>query len=311
MRFAYAGTAPFAELVLEGLVAAGRVPAVLVTNPDRPRGRHGTPQPPRIKLLAEELDIPVLQPERLSDPGAVERLLAAGPDVLVVCAYGQIVAQRVLDAVETVVVHPSRVPHWRGAAPVERALMAGETDLGVCTLRMTAGVDEGPVGDERLVHVPRDADAGRAYELLAPAAVDGVAATLDGIAAGTVDWRPQQGEVTYAAQDRAGRQGDRLGPARGRDRRSGARPGAAHRRGHRARRSSHQDLAGVARRRPRAGGRTGPPRHRRRSGLAGRARAAAGGPQAHDGRRSSCAAPAAVCWRRDRRGRRHGRALRR
>ena len=81
--------------------------------------------------------------------------------------------------------------------------MAGETELGVCTLRMTAGVDEGPVGDERLVHVPRDADAGRAYELLAPAAVEGVAATLDGIAAGTVDWRPQEGEVTYA---------DKIGP---------------------------------------------------------------------------------------------------
>jgi methionyl-tRNA formyltransferase len=198
MRFAYAGTAPFAELVLEGLVAAGRVPVILVTNPDKPRGRHGTPQPPRIKLLAGELDVPVFQPERLSDPEAVERLLAAEPDVFVVCAYGQIVTQGVLDAVETVVVHPSRVPRWRGAAPVERALMAGETDLGVCTLRMTAGVDEGPVGDERLVHVPRDADAGRAYELLAPAAVEGVVATLDGIAAGTVDWRPQQGEVTYA-----------------------------------------------------------------------------------------------------------------
>jgi methionyl-tRNA formyltransferase len=200
MRFAYAGTAPFAELVLQGLVAAGRTPAVLVTNPDRPRGRHGTPQPPRVKTLAGELGVPVLQPERLSDPGAVELLLAAGPDVFVVCAYGQIVGQHALDAVETVVVHPSLVPHWRGAAPVERALMAGETELGVCTLRMTAGIDEGPVGDERLVHVPRDADAGRAYELLAAAAVEGVAATLDGIAAGTVAWRPQEGEVTYAVK---------------------------------------------------------------------------------------------------------------
>ena len=200
MRFAYAGTAPFAELVLEGLSAAGRIPVVLVTNPDRPRGRHGTPQPPRIKDLAERLGVPVQQPERLSDPGSLEALLAAEPDVFVVCAYGQIVAQDVLDAVETIVVHPSLVPRWRGAAPVERALMAGETDLGVCTLRMTAGVDEGPIGHERPVHVPRDADAGRAYELLAPAAAEGVVATLDGIAAGTVTWRPQEGEVTYAAK---------------------------------------------------------------------------------------------------------------
>ncbi len=200
MRLAFAGTAPFAELVLRGLAGAGRPPVALVTNPDRPRGRHGTPQPPPIKLTAEELHVPVLQPQRLSDPEALERLLETRPDVLVACAYGQIVAQHVLDAVETIVVHPSLVPRWRGAAPVERALMAGETELGVCTLRMTAGVDEGPVGDARRVHVPRDADAGRAYGLLAPAAVEGVVATLDGIEAGTVEWRAQEGPATYAAK---------------------------------------------------------------------------------------------------------------
>ena len=203
MRFAFAGTAPFAELVLTGLAAAGRTPAVLVTNPDRPRGRHGTPQAPPIKALAAGLGVPVLQPERLSDPVWLRQLLDSRADAFVVCAYGQIVKQEVLDAVETIVVHPSLVPHWRGAAPVERALMAGETELGVCTLRMTAGVDEGPIGDARTVHVPRDADAGRAYELLAPAAVAGVTATLDAMAAGTIEWRPQEGEATYARQDRA------------------------------------------------------------------------------------------------------------
>ena len=74
--------------------------------------------------------MPVLQPERLSAPEALEALLAFEPDVFVVCAYGQIVAQSVLDAVETIVVHPSLVPHWRGAAPVERALMAGRDRAG-------------------------------------------------------------------------------------------------------------------------------------------------------------------------------------
>ena len=198
MRAAFAGTAPFAELVLAGLAAAGRKPVALVTNPDRPRGRHGTPQAPRIKGVAEELGVPVLQPERLSEPASLGALLEYEPEVFVVCAYGQIIRQNVLDAVETIVVHPSLVPRWRGAAPVERALMAGETELGVCTLRMTAGVDEGPVGDARTVHVPREADAGRAYQLLAPAAVEGVVATLDAIAAGTVEWRPQTGDATYA-----------------------------------------------------------------------------------------------------------------
>jgi len=200
MRAAFAGTAPFAELVLAGLAHAGRAPVALVTNPDRPRGRHGTPQAPRIKAVAEGLGVPVLQPERLSDAASLAALHEFEPDVFVVCAYGQIVKQDVLDAVETIVVHPSLAPHWRGAAPVERALMAGETELGVCILKMTTGVDEGPVGDARVVTVPRHADAGRAYELLAPAAVEGVVATLDAIAAGAIEWRPQTGDVTYAAK---------------------------------------------------------------------------------------------------------------
>jgi methionyl-tRNA formyltransferase len=200
MRFAFAGTARFAELVLAGLAGAGAEPLALVTNPDRPRGRHGTPQPPAIKRAALDLGLPVLQPPQVSAPEAVSELLSFAPDVLVACAYGQIVGRRLLDALPTVVVHPSLVPRWRGAAPVERALMAGETELGVTILKMTAGVDEGPVGDVRLVHVPADADAGRAYELLAPAAVAGLLATLDGMAAGTLRWREQEGAITYAAK---------------------------------------------------------------------------------------------------------------
>jgi len=200
LRFAFAGTAPFAELVLAGLIAADVAPLALVTNPDRPRGRHGTPQPPAIKLAALERGLPVLQPANVSEPKALSELLSLGPEVLVVCAYGQIVGQRLLDALPAIVVHPSLVPRWRGAAPVERALMAGETELGVTILKMTAGVDEGPVGDARPVRVPPDADAGRAYELLAPAAVAGVLATLGAMAAGTLRWREQQGAATYAAK---------------------------------------------------------------------------------------------------------------
>ncbi len=200
MRAVFAGTAPFAGLVFEGLLARGVEIVALVTNPDRPRGRRGTPQAPPIKGEAAAAGVTVVQPQDVSAPDSLRDLLAFSPDVFVVCAYGQIVGQTVLDALDTIVVHPSLVPRWRGAAPVERALMAGETELGVCTLLMTAGVDEGPVGDIRMVHVPRDADAGRAYELLAPAAVEGVSTTLEGIAAGTVVWRPQAGAPTYAAK---------------------------------------------------------------------------------------------------------------
>jgi methionyl-tRNA formyltransferase len=200
MRVAYAGTAPFAAAVLRGLAATPYRPVVVVTNPDRPRGRHGTPQPPAAKAGAAELGLPVLQPERLTSPGAVADLLAFAPDVLVVCAYGQIVGRLVLDALPCIVVHPSLVPRWRGAAPVERALMAGERELAVTTLRMTEGVDEGPVGAVRLVSVAREADAGEAYDLLAPAAVDGLVATLDALAGGRVEWREQVGEPSYAGK---------------------------------------------------------------------------------------------------------------
>lgn len=200
MRVAFAGTAPFAELVLAGLVGGRHAPVVVVTNPDRPRGRHGTPQPPGIKTAAVTAGLPLLQPERVSDPEAVRALMEHAPDVFVACAYGQIVGDAVLAALPCVVVHPSPVPRWRGAAPVERALMAGETTLGVATLKMTAGVDEGPVGDERTVEVSADADAGEAYRRLAPAAVASLLATLDGMEAGTVRWLPQEGRASYAAK---------------------------------------------------------------------------------------------------------------
>ena len=148
--------------------------------------------------MAAEAGVPVLQPERLGD--ALPALLEAGTGVFVACAYGQIVGPSLLEAFPCLVVHPSLVPKWRGAAPVERALMAGEERLGVTVLRMTGGVDEGPVAEERVVDVARDADAGRAYEMLAPVAVEALVVTLDAMDAGTVQWREQAGTPTYAAK---------------------------------------------------------------------------------------------------------------
>jgi methionyl-tRNA formyltransferase len=200
MRFAFAGTAPFAELVFTGLAEAGELPCALVTNPDRPRGRHATALPPRIKALALERGVPVLQPQRVTERDDAAALLELAPEVLVVCAYGKIIGPGLLEALPAIVVHPSPVPRWRGAAPVERALMAGETELGVAILQMTGGVDEGPVGFERAVHVPRTADAGEAYAKLGPVAVDGVQRVLAAIAGGSAVWRAQAGQASYAAK---------------------------------------------------------------------------------------------------------------
>jgi methionyl-tRNA formyltransferase len=214
MRLAYAGTAPFGALVLQELLARDRHEIVLVvTRPDKPRGRHGTPQPSAVKETALRAGLPLLQPQKLAG-AAVEELLSAGPDVLVVCAHGEIVSREVLDAVLTVVVHPSAVPRWRGAAPVERALMAGETELGVAVLKMTEGVDEGPVGDLKTVSLPRTADAGEAFAALAGPAADGLLATLERLADGTVGWTPQIGPATYAAKiEKTDRQVDWRRPA--------------------------------------------------------------------------------------------------
>ncbi len=200
MRIAWAGTARFAELVLARVLDSPHEVVVCLTTPDRPSGRHGSPQPSVLKTAALELGLPVVQPADLRAPGALVDLLAYEPDVLVACAYGRIVPADVFDALPSLVVHPSLVPHWRGAAPVVRALMAGETRLGVATLEMTAGVDEGPVAEQRVVEVPRDADAGRAYELLAAAGADSLLATLSGMADGSVVFTPQTGVADYAAK---------------------------------------------------------------------------------------------------------------
>ena len=214
MRIAYAGTARFGALVLERLLACrGHQIELVVTRPDRPRGRHGTPQPSPVKETALAAGLPVFQPERLCDAGA-DQVVDAGLGALVVCAFGEILGESLLERVTTLVVHPSSLPKWRGPAPVERALMAGETQLGVTVLRMTTEVDGGPIGRARTVHVPREADAGTAFELLADPACEAVTETLDGLEQGSFVWQSQVGEPTYAPKlERADREIDWSRPA--------------------------------------------------------------------------------------------------
>jgi len=200
LRIAWAGTARFAVLVLSQVMESPHEVVVCLTTPDRPRGRHGAAQPSVLKAAAVARGLPVIQPDDLQAPEALAALRAHQPDVLVACAYGRIVPADMFAALPSLVVHPSLVPHWRGAAPVVRALMAGETRLGVATLEMTAGVDEGPVADQRVVEIPPDADAGKAYELLAVASSDSLLATLAGMADGSVVFKPQVGVADYAAK---------------------------------------------------------------------------------------------------------------
>lgn len=146
MRTVYLGTSPFAAAILEHLAAGPHRPQLVVTRPDRPAGRGRKLSPPPVATTAAELGLETFQPEDVNAPEARERIAAATPDVLIVCAFGALVRQDLLDAHEILNVHPSLLPRWRGAAPIERAIMAGDAETGVAIMQLTAGLDSGPVG---------------------------------------------------------------------------------------------------------------------------------------------------------------------
>ncbi len=145
MRTVYLGTSEFAAAVLRRLAASAHRPALVVTRPDRPRGRGQRLLPPPVAFLARELGIEVIQPERLHEAEPLAAIAATQPEVLLVCAYGVLIKAPLLEAYEMLNVHPSLLPRWRGAAPVERAMMAGDSETGVSIMRVTAGLDSGPV----------------------------------------------------------------------------------------------------------------------------------------------------------------------
>ncbi len=147
LRTVFLGTSDFAAAVLERLAASGHRPALALTRPDRPRGRGRQLAAPPVAQAARELGIALEQPERINDPAvcALVRDVAGEEAVLVVCAFGALIREPLLSAHELLNVHPSLLPRWRGAAPVERAIMAGDAQTGVSIMRLTEGLDSGPV----------------------------------------------------------------------------------------------------------------------------------------------------------------------
>src|SRR3954453_23625914 len=145
MRAVYLGTSDFAAAVLDRLANGPHRPALVVTRPDSRRGRGRALAPPPVAVRARDLRLDVIQPERLHEPEVLERIAAVEPDVLIVCAYGVLIKEPLLSTYEILKVHPSLLPRWRGAAPVERAIMAGDAETGVSIMRLTAGLDSGPV----------------------------------------------------------------------------------------------------------------------------------------------------------------------
>ena len=147
MKLIFAGTPEFAAQALQAIVDAGHEVALVLSQPDRPAGRGMTLQASPVKKLALEKGIEVFQPLSLKDAAAQEKIAAVGAEVMVVAAYGLILPQVVLDMPRfgCLNIHASLLPCWRGAAPIQRALLAGDAASGVCIMQMEAGLDTGPV----------------------------------------------------------------------------------------------------------------------------------------------------------------------
>ena len=145
VRTVYLGTSEFAAAVLRILAASPHRPALVVTRPDRPAGRGRRLASPPVADTARELELELAQPESVNDEAGRGLIEAARPEVVCVCAFGALIREPLLSAHPMLNVHPSLLPRWRGAAPVERAIMAGDETTGVSIMRVTAGLDSGPV----------------------------------------------------------------------------------------------------------------------------------------------------------------------
>ncbi len=213
MRTAYLGTSEFAATVLRRLARSAHAPALVLTPPDSRRGRGRREQPPPVAALARELGLELAQAADVNAPAALERIRDAAPAAIVVCAFGQLIREPLLSEFELLNVHPSLLPRWRGAAPIERAIMAGEERTGVCVMRLTAGLDSGPVALCEEVEIGPQEDFAALSARLAGRGGELAVRALDLLAAGELAFAEQkEGAATYAEKiDPAER---RLDPAR-------------------------------------------------------------------------------------------------
>ena len=201
------GSPDFAIPTLEALAAPGGVETRpynivgVVTQPDRPAGRSWTLIPPAVKVAALRLGIPVMQPEKLRLPEAMTQLRAWSPDLIVVAAFGQILRSDVLDLPRfgCINVHGSLLPRWRGAAPVQAAILAGDKETGITIMKMNAGVDTGPILSQRYLPIAPDDTAGSLLARLAPLGAELLVDALPRYLRGELVPKPQsEAGATYA-----------------------------------------------------------------------------------------------------------------
>lgn len=193
MRVIFMGTPAFAVPSLEALVRNGYPVALVVTQPDKPKGRHGRVTPPPVKEAAVARGIPVLQPVHLKNPAFLEELRRRDPEVIVVVAYGKILPPDILALPKygCVNVHASLLPKYRGAAPVQWALMNGERETGITTILMDEGLDTGDILLQRPLTVGEDESFGSVYGRLAHLGAEVLLETLKLLETGGLPRRPQ------------------------------------------------------------------------------------------------------------------------
>lgn len=193
MRILYLGTPAFAVFPLEGLVQAGYTICAVVTQPDRPAGRQRALAAPPVKLAAERLGLPVLQPPTLRDPAVVAQLAALQPDIGVVAAYGEILRKAVLaiPPLGYLNIHPSLLPLHRGPTPVAGAILAGDSETGVTIMRLDAGMDSGPILAQATTPLLPTARAGPLTDALFQLGARLLLEALPLYAAGRLTPRPQ------------------------------------------------------------------------------------------------------------------------
>jgi methionyl-tRNA formyltransferase len=193
VRVVFLGSGRFAIPCLEALLAAGHHVAAVVTQPDKEQGRGRALRPPPVKPAAEARGLRVLQPRRVREPGALELLRAASPELLVVVAYGQILPRSVIDSAPrgAVNVHGSLLPRYRGAAPIQWAIVNGETETGVTTMLIDAGLDTGPTLLRRALRIAPEETALELEARLAPLGAELLVETLAGLEQGSLLPQPQ------------------------------------------------------------------------------------------------------------------------
>jgi methionyl-tRNA formyltransferase len=201
LKIIFAGTPEFAATALEALLTTSHEVVAVYTQPDRPAGRGRKLQPSPVKRLALEQGIEVRQPEKLKDPTDQAELAALGADLMVVAAYGLLLPQAVLDAprLGCINIHASLLPRWRGAAPIQRAILAGDEESGITIMQMEAGLDTGPMLHALKIPILLDDTGGSLHDRLAELGARALLESLNGIADGSLLPQPQDdGLATYA-----------------------------------------------------------------------------------------------------------------